>query len=58
MLAVNTVNQKSYESFRTFVGITPLFFERYNMWRPHQGLDDRTPDDVYWSTLPKAKEVI
>ena len=34
------------------------FFERYNMRRPHQGLNDRTPDDVYWSTLPKEKEAV
>jgi hypothetical protein len=34
------------------------FFDRYNIWRRHQGLGERTPDDVYWSTLPKAKDAI
>lgn len=33
------------------------FFYRYNTRRPHQGLNDRTQDDVYWNTLPKVKEV-
>ena len=28
------------------------YFEFYNQRRRHQGLDDRTPDDVYWTTLP------
>jgi len=25
-----------------------VYFEFYNRTRPHQGLDDRTPDEVYW----------
>ena len=25
-----------------------IYFEFYNRTRPHQGLDDRTPDEVYW----------
>jgi putative transposase len=32
------------------------YFEFYNRQRRHQNLDRRTPDDVYWSTLPQ-KEV-
>ncbi len=32
------------------------WFDRYNRWRRHQGLDNRTPDEVYWSTLPTVKE--
>jgi putative transposase len=31
------------------------YFEFYNQKRRHQGLDDRTPDEVYWSTLPKIQ---
>jgi len=31
------------------------YFEFYNGRRRHQSLDRRTPDDVYWSTLPKTK---
>jgi putative transposase len=34
------------------------FFDRYNMRRSHQGLADRTPDEAYWSTLPKAKDAV
>ena len=29
------------------------YFEFYNRQRRHQSLDRRTPDDVYWSTLPQ-----
>jgi putative transposase len=32
------------------------WFERYDQ-RRHQGLDNRTPDEVYWSTLPEARDV-
>ena len=31
------------------------YFEFYNQKRRHQGLDDRTPDEVYWSTLPQIE---
>lgn len=31
------------------------YFEFYNGQRRHQSLDRRTPDDVYWSTLPKKQ---
>ena len=33
-------------------------FDRYNPRRPHQGLDDRTPDDAYWGRLPRVKDVV
>ena len=36
-------------------GLT-TWFDRYNRRRRHQGLDGRTPDEVYWSTLPKLKD--
>jgi len=49
---------KAYESIGHAKKELKKFFERYNMRRPHQGLDDRTPDDVYLSTLPKAKEAV
>lgn len=35
-------------------GLT-AYFEFYNQKRRHQGLDDRTPDEVYWSTLPQIE---
>jgi putative transposase len=31
------------------------YFEFYNQRRRHQGLDDRTPNEVYWSTLPQVQ---
>ena len=30
------------------------YFQFYNQRRRHQGLDDRTPNEVYWSTLPEV----
>jgi putative transposase len=33
------------------------YFEFYNQRRRHQGLDDRTPDEVYWTTLPQMQVV-
>ncbi len=49
---------KAYESITHAKKRAEEAFYRYNIWRPHQGLDERTPDDVYWSTLPKAKEAV
>ncbi len=34
------------------------WFDRYNSWRRHQGLDNRTPDEVYWGTLSEAKDAV
>ena len=31
------------------------YFEFYNSQRRHQSLDRRTPDDVYWTTLPQQQ---
>jgi putative transposase len=31
------------------------YFELYNYERPHQKLDKKTPDVVYWETLPKKE---
>ncbi|MGA8832016.1 MAG: IS3 family transposase [Desulfomonilaceae bacterium] len=31
------------------------YFEFYNTRRRHQGLDDRTPDEVYFTTLPQIQ---
>jgi len=35
-----------------------VYFEFYNNRRRHQGLDDRTPDDVYWNTLPQVQVAV
>jgi len=34
------------------------YFEFYNGKRRHQSLDRRTPDDVYWSTLPQIQVAV
>lgn len=34
------------------------YFEFYNLHRRHQSLDRRTPDDVYWSTLPEMQVAV
>ncbi len=49
---------KAYESITRAKKALGKFFDRYKMRRPHQGLDDRTTDNVYWATLPKAKEAV
>jgi putative transposase len=34
------------------------YFDRYNIMRRHQGLDNMTPDEVYWNTIPKLKKAV
>ena len=34
------------------------YFEFYNSKRRHQSLDRRTPDDVYWRTLPQMQVAV
>jgi len=38
-------------------GLT-TYFEFYNSRRRHQNLDRKTPDNVYWSTLPQRQAAI
>jgi putative transposase len=47
---------KEYDSIVTARNELKKWFGRYNARRRHQGLDNRTPDEVYWCTLPKNKE--
>ena len=49
---------KAYESLSHAKKELTKFFDRYNTRRPHQGLKDRTPDEVYWSTLPRMKDAV
>jgi len=49
---------KAYESITHARKELTQFFERYNTRRPHQGLGDRTPDEVYFSTLQKEKDAV
>jgi len=49
---------------KAYVSITEVreglkeYFEFYNLRRRHQSLDRRTPDDVYWNTLPKIQVAV
>jgi putative transposase len=49
---------KAYESIAEARRGLREYFEFYNSRRRHQGLDRRTPDDVYWSTLPQKQAAI
>lgn len=49
---------KAYESITHAKKELGGFFDRYNMRRRHQGLDERTPDEVYWNTLPRVKDAV
>ena len=34
-----------------------VFFDYYNRRRPHQSLDDKTPDIIYFAGLPEKERV-
>ncbi len=42
---------KAYENLTEARRELAAYFDFYNHRRRHQGLSDRTPDEVYWSTL-------
>ncbi|MGO8684332.1 MAG: integrase core domain-containing protein [Thermoleophilia bacterium] len=42
---------KGYENITEARRELKAYFDFYNHRRRHQGLADRTPDEVYWSTL-------
>jgi putative transposase len=46
---------KAYSSIAEVREGLKEYFEFYNCRRRHQSLDRRTPDDVYWSTLPQKQ---
>jgi putative transposase len=47
---------KAYESIPEARRELAAYFDLYNLRRRHQGLEDRTPDEVYWSTLRKQEQ--
>ncbi len=49
---------KAYNSITEVRKGLTAWFDRYNRQRRHQGLDDRTPDEVYWRTLPGARDAM
>ena len=40
-----------YESIPEARRELTAYFNFYNLRRHHQGLEDRTPDEVYWSSM-------
>ena len=49
---------KAYESIAEARKGLTKYFDFYNRSRRHQSLDRRTPDDVYWSTLPQQQVAV
>jgi putative transposase len=49
---------KAYSSISEVRKGLTTWFDRYNTRRRHQGLDNRIPDEVYWSTLPVVKDAV
>jgi putative transposase len=49
---------KAYESIAEARKGLRKYFDFYNRRRRHQGLDRRTPDDVYFSTLPQMQVAV
>ncbi len=49
---------KAYESITHARKELEKYFDRYNTRRPHQGLNHRTPDEVYFCTLPKIRDAV
>lgn len=46
---------KAYDSITAARQGLGVYFDFYNRLRRHQSLDNRTPDEVYWTTLPKQQ---
>ena len=49
---------KAYGSIADVRQGLKMYFERYNSRRRRQALGDRTPDEVYLTTRPEAREAI
>jgi putative transposase len=47
---------KAYDSVSAARKHLGAYFDFYNARRPHQSHDGRTPDMVYFATLPAMKE--
>jgi putative transposase len=48
---------KSYDSIGELKKGLQIWFDRYDK-RRHQGLDNRAPNEVYWSTLPGMRNAV
>jgi putative transposase len=49
---------KAYDSIATARKELANWFTRYNIRQRHQGLDEKTPDEVYWSILPETRKAV
>ena len=49
------IHLKAYGSIAEARRGLATYFEFYNSRRRHQGLDYKTPDEVYWTTLPQTQ---
>jgi len=57
-LKYQEVYLKAYESISHARKEITRFIDKYNTWRPHQGLNEKTPDEVYYETLPEIKDAV
>ena len=48
---------KAYDTVSTAKANLATFFDYYNRRRPHQSLDDETPDAIYFAGLPEKRYV-
>ena len=46
---------KGYSSISEARRELGIYFEFYNRTRPHQGLDNRIPDVVYWASRQRSQ---
>lgn len=56
-LKYEEVYLKAYESMAEAREQIGIWFDHYNRKRRHQGLNRQTPDQAYWSTLPREASV-
>lgn len=49
---------KAYESISPARKKLMRFFARCNAGRPHQGLNKKTQNEVYYGTLPKIRDTL
>ena len=48
---------KAYDTVSAAKASLGVFFDYYNRRRPHQSLDDKTPDIIYFAGLPEKEHV-
>ena len=48
---------KAYDTVSAAKASLGAFFDYYNRRRPHQSLDDKTPEIIYFAGLPEKEHV-